>query len=197
MVCKTDYKMEGKKMHTMAQRRRSNKTSSRAKKHAVPRTAEQFFAKSERSQDRWNQVTHVVTKMRSDGVSLRAASREFEVDPRTVILLAGPALRKRANGRYAAKRSDRLLRVLAIPTPEGLREVAVRDSRQASLLGMYWAAVQRYLATGDASALAQFRNKSITDASGRQFLLLTSLHELDRLGAAGVFSFESLYAKTA
>ena len=189
-----------KQLNKVTRLKESNKSRSNRperKKNLALRTAEQFFAKSERFQQRWNQVVHVISKMRVDGVSLRQASREFEVDPRTVILLAGPALRKRANGRYAAKRSDRLLRVLAIPTPEGLREVAVRDSRQASLLGMYWAAVQRYLETGDASALAQFRNKSITDASGRQFSLLTSLHELDRLGAAGVFSFESLYAKTA
>ncbi len=161
----------------------------------APRTAEQYFAKSERFQDRWSRVTHVISKMRAEGVSLRQASREFEIDPRTVVRLGGPALRKRASGRYAAKASDRLLRVLRVPTREGLREIAVRDSRQASQIAEYANAVQRYLQTGDASALRKFRRKRITDATGARVPLLTDLDELDRLGSAGVLSFESLYAR--
>ena len=161
----------------------------------APRTAEQYFAKSERFQDRWSRVTHVISKMRAEGVSLRQASREFEIDPRTVVRLGGPALRKRANGQYKAKASDRLLRVLVVPTREGLREIAVRDSRQASQVAEYWNAVQTYLATGDAAALRKFRGKHITDAKGARVQLLTDRDELDRLGSAGVLSFESLYAK--
>ena len=133
--------------------------------------------------------------MRADGVSLRQASREFGLDPRTVVRLGGSALRKRANGRYKAKASDRLLRVLRVPTREGLREIAVRDSRQASQVAEYWNAVHRYLETGDDSALRKFRRKRITDANGVRVPLLTDLGELDRLGSAGVLSFESLYAK--
>ncbi len=161
----------------------------------APRTAEQYFAKSAQFQDRWNRVAHVISKMRADGVSLRQASREFGIDPRTVVRLGGPALRKRASGCYAAKASDRLLRVLVIPTREGLREIAVRGSLQASQIAEYANAVQRYLQTGDASALRKFRRKRITDATGARVPLLTDLDELDRLGSAGVLSFESLYAK--
>lgn len=166
----------------------------RRNKPVAPRTAKEFFAMPERSQDRWTRVTHVVSKMRTDAVSLRQASREFGLDPRTVLRLSRPALRKRANGRYVAKGGDRLLRVLVVPTPEGLREVAMRDSRQASQLARYSAAVDRYLETGDDTALRKFRRKRITDASGTRIPLLTDLNELDRLGSAGVLSFESLYA---
>jgi hypothetical protein len=88
------------------------------------------------------------------------------------------------------------LRVLVIPTPKGLREIGTRDSRQASKAGKYSAAVQRYLQTGDDSALAQFRGKHIVDATGKRVQLLTDLDELDRLGSAGVLSFESLYARS-
>ncbi len=105
-------------------------------------------------------------------------------------------MRKRANGRYKAKASDRLLRVLVVPTREETREIAVRDSRQASRVAEYWNAVHTYLETGDASALQKFRGKRITDANGRQVPLLTDLDELDRLGSAGVLSFESLYARS-
>jgi hypothetical protein len=135
--------------------------------------------------------------MRAEGVSLPEASREFGLDPRTVVRLGKPALKKRANGRYSAKPTDNLLRVLVMPTSDGLREVAVRDSRQASLLAEYWAAVQKYLETGDASALRKIRRKTITDSEGKRVRLIKDLRELERLGSAGVLSFESLYAKVA
>jgi len=133
--------------------------------------------------------------MRADGVSLRQASRAFGLDSRVVIGLAGSALRKRANGRYAAKASDRLLRVLVLPTSEGLQEVATRDSREASKAGEYWNAAHLYLATGDASAIRQFDGKKITDVNGSKIRLLTDLKELDRQGSAGNLSFESIYPR--
>ena len=163
----------------------------------APRTAQEFLAKPERFQDRWNRVAHVVSKMRADGISLRQASREFGVDPRTVLKLGKSALRKRTSGRYSAKSDDRLLRVLAVPTVDGISEVALRDSRQASKLGQYWDAVQRYLQTGDASAIQKFRGKRITTANRVRIPLLTDLDQLSRLGNAGVLSFESLYARVA
>lgn len=169
--------------------------SARTQRHP-PRSADDLFARPRRFQDRWSRVTHVISKMRAEGVSLRQASREFEIDPRTVVRLGRPALRKRANGQYKAKASDRLLRVLVVPTREGLREIAVRDSRQASQVAEYWNAVHRYLETGDDSALRKFRRKRITDAKGVRVPLLTDRDELDRLGNAGELSFESLYAKT-
>lgn len=87
------------------------------------------------------------------------------------------------------------MRVLVIPTPSGLDEISVRDSRQATQLAKYWNAVQRYLQKGDESALRKFTGKRITDAKGKAVPLLTDTHELDRLGNAGVLSFESLYAR--
>jgi hypothetical protein len=122
-------------------------------KTAAPRTADEYYSKSPEFRDRWNRITHVVSRMRVDSVSLRKASREFGLSPQTVIRLGGTALRKRANGQYAPRASDHLLRVLVIPTAKGLQEVAVRDSRHASDLGKYWDAVQGYLETGDSSVL--------------------------------------------
>jgi hypothetical protein len=104
-------------------------------------------------------------------------------------------LKKRKNGRYVAKAYDHLLRVVVVVSSEGLREVATRDSRQASKAGKHSAAVHRYLETGDAGALLRLKGKSIIDANGKRVALLTDLEELDELGSAGVLSFESLYAK--
>jgi len=144
----------------------------------------------------WNDVGQIVTEVRQ-GTSLRQATREFNRDPRMIQGLARPALRKLRNGRWAAKDHDRLLRVLVIPTRKGLSEIGVSDSRQATLLGTYWTAVERYRDTGDSSALREFRGQHIIDANGKRVRLLTDLRVLDRLGSAGVLSFETLYAKAA
>ena len=161
-----------------------------------PRTAEQLLARPERFQDTWTRVTNVLAKMRSTQVSLQQASKEIGISPRTVTRWGHTALRKEPNGRYAAKRSDPLLRVLKVPTADGSREIGVRGSRQASVLGEYWAQVHKYLATGDASGLAKFKGKQIKDATGATVPLVTDLKELNRLGSAGVLSFESLYARS-
>jgi hypothetical protein len=169
------------------------KSRSSRNKFVPPRTVEEFFAMSARDQERWKNVDQTVTEVRA-GASLRQASRKFGLDPRTVRRLVPSAFRKLENGRYAAKASDRLLRVLVIPTPKGL---SVSHSHQATLLGKYWTAVDRYRDTGDASALREFRGKTITDTDGKEIPLLTDREELDYLGSAGFLSFESLYARAA
>jgi hypothetical protein len=165
-------------------------------KDVAPRSAEEFFAKSREFQETWNRILHAISRMRADGFSLSRASREYGIDRRKVLKLAGHALRK-TKGSYVAKASDRLLRILVVPTPDGLREIPVRDSRQASQLAEYWDAVQRYLQKGDESELRKFHGKQIKDAAGQPIRLLTNREELDRLGSAGVLSFESLYARAA
>jgi len=150
----------------------------------------------ERNQEFWSNVGQMVTEMRA-GTSRRQAARKFDLDPQRLPKAAGSAMRKLRNGRWVARPHDRLLRVLVIVTRKGRREIGVRDSRQASLLGRHWTAVERYRDTGDASALREFRGKHIIDASGKRVRLLTDRRALDRLGSAGVLSFETLYAKAA
>ena len=100
-------------------------------------------------------VGRVLTRMR-DGASLKQASREIGIDPRTVERVAGPALKQARSGRYVARGSDRLNREVRIPSADGLRDVTVRDSKAASLVGDYWNEVHAYLAKGDASGLRRF-----------------------------------------
>ena len=184
-------KRRGKRTQRKAAKHRSIRTRSR---FVPPRTLEEFFAMPERDQGFWANVGQMVTEMRA-GASRRQAARKFDLDPRRVPQTARQALRKLRNGRWVAKPHDRLLRVLVIATRKGLREIGVRDSRQASLLGKYWTAVERYRDTGDASALREFRGKYIIDASGKRVRLLTDRRALDHLASAGVLSFETLYAR--
>lgn len=194
-------KKKGKNLRTRVRRRKLSRmhrsTRSGIKKPIAPRTAKQFFSKSQNFQDAWNRAVGVVSKMRAEKLSLPQASREFEIGPRSVIRLVRSAMRKRKNGRYVPRAVDHLLRVLVVPTKDGLREITVRDSREASKLGECWSAVRKYLQTGDDSDLRKFRRTTILDASGKRVHLLTDVHELDRLGSAGVLSFESIYSRVA
>lgn len=164
---------------------------------AKPKSAAQFFAQPIRAQESTNKTAHVLSQMRAEGSSLRKAARENAVSPQTVRRYAGSALRRGATGRYKAQPRDSILRVLVIPTPGGLAEIATRDSRAATMVAEYWNAVQLFLQTGDDSDLRPFRGKFITDAQGNQICFLTDLDELERLGSAGVLSFESLYARAS
>jgi len=161
----------------------------------APRTARQYFAKSRAFQETWEQVVQVPGLMRSRKLSLSRASQELGLSPSVVLRLARPAFRKRTNGTYVARKVDRLLRVLAVPSKKGLREVIVRDSRDASLIGSYWSSVQAYLSTGDATELARFSKKQSRDAKRKRIRLITNVEELSLLANAGVLSFESIYAR--
>jgi hypothetical protein len=142
-------------------------------------------------------LARIVTTMRSEDVSLRRAAREEGVSPATVLRHAKGALRKTSRGTYKARKSDHLLRVLVIPTPDGLAEIATRDSRAATLVAEYWNAVNQFLETGEDADLARFRGVSIVNAQGKTVKLLTDLDELERLGSAGVLSFQSIYARAS
>lgn len=135
--------------------------------------------------------------MRSQGLSLKQASKDAGVSPRTVASWGGRTIKKGENGRYSVSKRDSLLRVVQVPTSQGIQEISLRNSRHASTLAQYWAAVQKYTKTGDSSEIEKFRGKRIKDANGVEVPLITDLKELNRLGSAGALSFESMYARSA
>lgn len=178
-----------------ARQRRKTARHARADQ-VVPRTPRQYLAMSRRSQEIWDRVSQVPGLMRSGKLSLNRASKEIGLSPRLVRRLVSSALRRKPSGRYVARRIDHLLRSLLIPGDKGLLQIFVRDSRQSSLIGEYWAALDRYLIRGDASRLEKFRKRRIRPAQGKSILLLTDLDELKRQASAGVLRFESLYGRT-
>lgn len=160
----------------------------------LPKTLAEFDKLPRRSQATFQNVTHVLTRMR-EGVSLKSAAAEYGVDPRNVVRIGKPGLRKTANGRYAAKASDPLLRVLNVPVYGGRIEVGVGGSRKASKVSEHSNAQRRFVATGDDSKLRALEGKPLLDASGREVPFLTDPDELERQGDLGTLSFESIYAK--
>ena len=159
-----------------------------------PRTFAEFQALPPRSQRTAENVAHAVTRMR-EGASLKSAAAEFGIDPRTVVRLGKPALRKTASGRYKAKASDDLLRVLNVIVDGKRQPVAIRGSRIASEVAHHAQATRTFASTGRTDELLAFHGRTFTDAQGRELEFFTDLDELEWLGDLGELSFEDLYAR--
>ena len=113
-----------------------------------------------RSQDSRERALKALAAMRR-GDTLSRAARDNGVTTRTIKRYAGPALvQDRPGGRIRATKSDRLVRYLQIPGPDGPKEVTVRGSKAASEFANYKAAINRLL-RGDRHALDRWHGKTI------------------------------------
>jgi hypothetical protein len=133
-----------------------------------------------------------ISRMRTEKLSLSKAARRAETSVKSIIKYAGSALKKNARGRYQATRSDKLTRVINFQTEGGTIELVTNSSRTASEVSHYMTAVKIFLEKGDASRLAEFRDKAIR-ANGASYFYITDLDLLERLQDADV-SFD-VYAK--
>lgn len=137
----------------------------------------------------------VLRLIRERGWTLRRASREVGIDPRSALRIVGPALRTDRRGHYAARASDQLVRHVTVFTrEEGKVEGPVRGSKQASLVGSHWNAIGDHL-EGRPSALRKFRGQMI-QVGRKRYTLVSDPRVVDRLGAEGDVSFESIYRLT-
>ena len=133
--------------------------------------------------------------MRSRKLSLAQAAAHAGTTPRTMQRHVGEALKKKDDGRFAATKWDRIPRTMRFLTENGLIELILRDSRQASEVARYMSAVDRYLRTGDREPLSVFRGKAVRSGKTAH-AYLTNGNALQRLAHAGEVSFEDLYALT-
>ena len=138
----------------------------------------------------------VLTRMRREGLSLTAAARLEHTSPTAVQRHGGDALVKSSRGVFLVTTSDHHFRRLWFVTPDGLTIVETRDSRAATLVAEYDVAVQRFLATGDATSLDQFKGR-VLRVGGKRYPFVTDLDLLEHLGRRGEISFESIYATAA
>jgi hypothetical protein len=131
-----------------------------------------------------------------EGQSATAAAKKVGTTLRTMQRYAGRALKPTSSGRYRAAAGDRLRRFVRMLTPVGLIAIEARTSKAASRIAAYWAAVNRYLTTGDDSRLRRFRGSAIR--VGRvSYPFVTDLATLERLAHAGEVQFEDLYESPA
>jgi hypothetical protein len=162
-----------------------------------PKSETQYLALSLKNQDLWDRIVQVPALLRSKGWFLRRAAYELSVPQELVLRLARDAFRKLPSGRIVAKKRDRLLRLLPLPSHRGLVEVFLNDSRESSRVGEFWNAVGLLINTGDSSAVQLFEGDGVTDINGRIHFFLTDLAELRRQASFGTLRFESIYGRTA
>lgn len=144
------------------------------------------------AQEAYERALDALALMRRDRISLSQAATRAGTTRNTVRRYAGSAIRKDARGRYAARPSDRLIRRMRFLTPRGQITLDVTNSRTASRIARYFAAVDRYLKTGKTDALREFRGKAIR-VGKVAYPFITDPRTLSRLGRAGEVSFEDLY----
>lgn len=106
----------------------------------------------------------VLSLMRTEGLTFTDAAKRVGVSPNAVLRHVGSALEKK-NGRWRAKRSDRLYRIMPVLGPDGYVDVEPRDSREASLIGKHNSAIGHDLFTGDDSRLRKFDGESVQGVS--------------------------------
>jgi hypothetical protein len=111
------------------------------------------------------------------GATLTRAAKEAGTTPNTVAKYTGAQLHHKG-GRVVATKTDRLYRVMNVVTTDGVQEVALRSSRQASLVGEHANAVKKFLLTGDDEPLRKFAGVKV---AGRELEVRPEvLEELQR-----------------
>ena len=138
-----------------------------------------------------NNALHVLSLMRVQGWSLTRSAREVGLTREAARAWVGQSIGKR-QGRYVARPADKLVRKMAVLTPRGSIWVPIYDSRVASKLGAYHAAVKAAL-SGHPKALAPFRGKLFRTGGKRGFPFITSLNVLRRLAEADVLPEYQIY----
>jgi len=110
------------------------------------------------------------------GKSLRASAKEHNIQVSTVIKNTGAFVKR--GGKWVAKDSDRIPRVMSIFEDGGKTWVEIADSHIASMIGRYNNAVKQFINTGDDSMLREFSGKRFRDVDGKEHVFLTDTGRL-------------------
>jgi len=125
--------------------------------------------------------------------SLSWASRQAGTTVDAVARHTPGTIERKPSGRYRVKPADRDVRVMPVVSGSVVYpRVAIRGSRQASLVGEHLSAIATYLGTGDGKPLRRLEGKSVTgtlpDGRSYRFELETNLDEIAELAFSGELS---------
>jgi len=126
--------------------------------------------------------------MRTRDMSLTAAAREAHTTPNTVMKWTGTELAAKRGGRRVVTKADRLMRTMRVVSTDGVVEVEVRGSRQATRIAQHMNAVKVFLDTGDDEALRRLRGVKVAG-----HLLETDPDKIEELARVHELSFEDIY----
>jgi hypothetical protein len=144
---------------------------------------------SDRAFEAKKRAFDAIARMRHDGLSPDAASREANTTIETIHKYLPAALRRSKTGRWFVTKSDRYSRPVRLPGAHGPVTEQARGSEEARLASAYLCSLARWARTEKAYELAPFRGKKIGD-----FELITAARVLRPLRDAGLLQLDSLYA---
>jgi len=156
--------------------------------------ARQVLGLSEREREARSRVHEALSIARQNpDRSLSWASRQAGTTVDAVARHVPSAIERQPSGRYRVKAADRDVRVMPVISGGVVYpRVAIRGSRQASLVGEHLSAIATYLGTGDGEALRRLAGRSVTgtlpDGRSYRFELETSLDEIAELAFSGELS---------
>ena len=167
---------------------RGRKPNSKAEREAPARTRA-LHSSSDRAFEANNRAFHAIARMRRDGLSLIAAAREESTTPATVRKYLPAAIRKSKAGKWVATKSDRYIRIVSLPGPNGPVTVRARGSEEARVASNYLASLTRWARKEKVYELAPFHGKKIGDHE-----LITASSALRPMRDAGLLQLDTLYA---
>lgn len=118
----------------------------------------------------------VLINIRNSKKSLSKVSSEYNISVNTV--LHNTNAFKKVNGRWIAKKYDKIPRVMKINEKGKEVSFEIMDSRIASSIGKYHNAVKEFLYTGNSSKLSKFRYRKIKNAQGNYHKFETDLQSI-------------------
>ena len=113
-----------------------------------------------------------VLRRMKKGESLTKASKEVGLSKYELLSYLRSALTN-YSGRWYPKKIDYIEREMQIYEKGEVRTIIVTNSRDASIIGEYFATVKKYLESGDPSVLKKFKKVVIIDAYGKKHRLET------------------------
>ena len=154
--------------------------------YRTTRSAERFLGKlGVRGSRAYDRTLEALSLMRKGATASQAAKKAGTTTKS--IAKYGKGAVERHGRRLVARDSDTLPRRMQMLMPDGIeRNVIVRNSREAELLGRYANALQKYQ-QGDRDALKPFEGKTVT-VNGKKVPLVTDPETVDTLTRAGVVS---------
>lgn len=132
-------------------------------------------------------------KLIRGGQSLSAAAKTIHADPGTLrSYAAAQGVGEKVGGRW---RMGEDTRIREMPVLTAGREITVRVKgyETSKLIGDYWEAVKKFLASNDPSHLDSHRGVSFADAEGRRHIFETDENTIYRLNLSGDDPFENVY----
>lgn len=118
----------------------------------------------------------VLSIVRNSKKSLSKVSREYKISTNSVLYNTNAF--KKVNGRWVAKKYDKIPRVIKVNENGKQVSFEISDSRIASSIGRYHNAVREFLNTGNADKLSKFKYKKIKDRESNYHKFETDLQSI-------------------